>query len=134
MLIADTARARSASKSYAKQWLSKADGKTIGEAARAANRDSLPSLHRIGVTESSQAYSEAKRIGAKSVPVKLYRVWDAVLDKRTCFVCSGADGDITGIRERFSSGEPGSVHPNCRCTWSVLAESETNSRYLIEAA
>lgn len=136
MLIQDTLRARAAAKSYAKAWRDRARGETISEAARAANQGTSGSLKRTGVTESSQAYSEAKRKGAQSVGVRLYRVWDAILDKRVCPICESADGDIVGLREKFPKGEPGSTHPNCRCTWSLLSESEVASRgdSLIQAA
>lgn len=136
MLIQDTVRARQYAKSYAKAWRTGAKGETIGEATRAANQSTQGSLTRTAVTESSNAYSETKRAGAKSIGANLYRVWDAVLDRRVCPICERADGNIVGLRERFPAGEPGATHPNCRCTWSVLSESEVSERgdTLIQAA
>lgn len=114
------------------RWLRNA---TVGgvDAATAATQGSL---RRIAVTESAEAYGSgrAKVLRAQPRIIRLLRVWDATLDKRTCPICRGADGTIVGARESFPDGEPGAVHPWCRCTYTLLTETETNNGRLIEAA
>jgi hypothetical protein len=134
-LLQSALDARKTARSYSAYWKSKAVGNSIGEAARAADTATNARLKTIGVTESSKSYNAGRESLTKQVrEPKLYRVYDAVLDKRTCAVCESNDGDIVGLRERFRHGEPGTIHPNCRCTWSLLSEHETGSGYLIEAA
>jgi hypothetical protein len=50
----------------------------------------------------------------------LLQRWDSILDQRTCSACAYADGEIVRVGERFSLGEPGGVHPRCRCTFTLL--------------
>ena len=136
-LLEHVRAARKTGSSYGKQWRTKATGKSVSEAARAASTDTNAALHRIGVTESSKGYGTGRKSLAERVATtgpKLYRVYDAVLDKRVCPSCEGSDGDIVGLKERFRYGEPGTIHPNCRCTWSLLTESEIDSGSLIQAA
>ena len=87
-------------------------------------RQLRPSLERIGVTESSDSYNRTRRETAKEARVALFRRWDATLDMRTCPVCERADGMTVGIDEPFEIGEPGGVHPRCRCSWELLRADE----------
>lgn len=87
-----------------------------------------PSLERVAVTESSQAFSAGRQVVTAT---QLMKIWNAELDKRTCFVCSQSEGTIVSLAETFSAGEPGDVHPWCRCTWTLLTMQESEDRVLI---
>lgn len=51
----------------------------------------------------------------------VYRLWNAMLDKRTCADCELHDGEIVPVGESFSSRDiPGYVHPNCRCVETIV--------------
>ncbi len=121
------------------------------ESRTAATEALSPGLERIAVTESSQAFSAARSsAGALALPeaelvkeygggkpsvvtaTQLMKIWNAELDKRTCFVCENSEGTIVGLAENFSSGEPGAVHPFCRCTWTLLTMQESEDRVLIK--
>ena len=52
-----------------------------------------------------------------------YKVWDASLDKRSCQTCSHAAGKSVPVGEDFPEGEPGGVHPRCRCVPTFLPAS-----------
>lgn len=104
--------------------------KTAELESRTAAIEALsPGLERIAVTESSQAFSAGRQIVTAT---QLMKIWNAELDKRTCFVCSNSEGTIVGLTENFSSGEPGAVHPFCRCTWTLLTMQESEDRVLIK--
>lgn len=113
---------------YAKRWLANAAGETTRAAATAANAATQGSLRRIAVTESAEAFNTGR---AKLIRVvrrrELWRVWDATLDRRTCSICEGADGTIVGADENFPDGEPGAVHPWCRCSWTLVTAEEIDS-------
>ncbi len=125
----DMIRAQRYANNYARQWVKKAEGETVDRAAKAANADTLGSLRRTAVTESSEAFGDGRAKALESIPSavthSLLKVWDAQLDKLTCPICSAADGMIVGIREPFPYGVPGAVHPNCRCSWQTLSFDET---------
>jgi len=40
-------------------------------------------------------------------------IWSAVLDERTCPICTPLDGQVEESRDDFPYSPP--VHPNCRC-------------------
>jgi len=123
----DIRRARTLADNYARRWLKKAEGDTVAKAAVAANTETVGSLKRIAVTESSEALNGGRDSAAEEIRqhTSLLKVWDAQLDKLTCPICSAADGAIVGIKENFPHGQPGAVHPWCRCTWQVLSFDET---------
>jgi hypothetical protein len=133
----DIRRARTFADNYAKRWLRKADeaaSETVAKAARVANTETASSLKRIAVTESSEALNGGKDSAADEIRERtsLLKVWDAQLDKLTCPICGTADGTIVGIKESFPHGQPGAVHPWCRCTWQVLTFAEHGDEGLIE--
>lgn len=84
-------------------------------------------LDTIAITESSRTFSEARRDTiARVTPSRdlvIVKRWDAMLD--ACEVCSAQDGITVLITERFPAGEPGGVHPRCRC----LEQYEEISRF-----
>lgn len=157
----DYMRAQLYSRNFAENWLKAANaqaGAPIGRAARAANaltiQGTRTSVSMIAASESSEAFNSGRARAATNIPapsseqprrrlrgpasrqplvvMELLRIWDARLDKRTCPVCSEADGTIVGIREPFPLGEPGSPHPRCRCTWQLLSSSEVRRAKFIE--
>lgn len=134
--LRDVERAKRLGRSYADRWLRKADGETVQKAARVANAETEGSLRRIGVTESSEAFSTGRTAAARRIEADsaLLRVWDAVLDKATCPVCSRADGTIVGLKEPFPYGEPGTVHAFCRCSWTLLQARGDKRTLFIEPA
>lgn len=110
----DVKRAADAAKSYARRFRKVADD-SGPEFAKEATRGSVT---RIGATESSDAFNRGRTDAVKVLKRTLCRVWDARLD--ACPTCSSADGTIVGVRESFSLGEPGGVHPFCRCSWTLV--------------
>ncbi len=125
-VIRDVQRSRQYATNLASNWLGKARSVTgtVRQQAALANAGTLAHLQTIAVSESSEAFNSGRAKALQRVYVgDLLRVWDASLDKRTCPVCSGADGDIVGAAEPFPIGEPGSVHARCRCTWHIVGFS-----------
>jgi hypothetical protein len=131
--VRDYIRARAASEGYARQWLKKATGKSQVESTRAAKAGSKSALERLAATESSEAFNTGRSGAARALrsSLVLLRVWDAQLDKRTCGICSRADGTIVGLRESFPYGEPGTLHPYDRCSWTLLQSREDEQGTLI---
>lgn len=123
----DVARARLFASRYASAWLRKAQGQTSAEAASVATKATNARLVTLAKTEAADAFSTGRRTVDIVTSATLMRVWDATNDKRTCPVCSGADGTIVAYRESFPLGEPGSIHPNCACSWSLVTLEETRS-------
>lgn len=114
---------------YAAYWLTKAEeSNEDSESARATKASSVTysRLETIAITESAIAYNIGKQLVYPTDDSVLYRVWDSTFDQNTCQICSSADGDKVLINENFPRGEPGEVHPNCRCTYSILTEVEAN--------
>jgi hypothetical protein len=132
--VTDWSRAKRIGERFGGAWMAKALSLDVG-AGRAAKRASealAPRIETIAITETAEAFSggrgEAlKRVDPASV-VDLLKVWDATLDKRTCLRCSDADGTIVFARDSFPIGEPGAVHPRCRCTWQIIGRSELKGK------
>lgn len=122
----DIFRARQFAANYARAWFGAASsaGDSVKAAANEASKTTAWQIRRLAVTESAEALNtgRAKYLG-QSQALGLLRVWDAVLDKRTCPICSALDGLIVGARERFPHGDP-PVHGHCRCSWQLLTPSE----------
>lgn len=115
----DLARAREIARSFAQRWMA-------GGAVRNGGRGSI---ERIAATETAEAFTSS-RSAAVSRAAGYYKVWDAQLDKRTCRICAAADGTIVAATARFPDGEPGAVHPYCRCSWTLLTASEVGGGVL----
>ena len=128
----DARRANVFARNYANAWVRNAEGQSVAQAAHAADAQTVGSLKRIAVTESSEAFNGGRSSAAEGTRTSLLKVWDASLDKRTCPVCASADGTIVGIKESFPLGQPGGVHPWCRCTWSALSLTEHGNHSTIE--
>ncbi len=129
-VVQDVRQAARIAKAYAKDWVAEARLTSPTEATRKFSYR----LRRIATTDSAKAYNEARTETFKRVPrkrVRLLRVWDSELDKQTCDVCAHADGTIVGVNQRFPLGEPGGLHPNCRCGFSLLRSDEVGSDVMI---
>lgn len=137
LLINDIRESKTCSDRFATLWQSHFDSgsDSFRESARAANANSLHRLTLIAVTESSKAYNEGRNAAVESYngSVSLFKIWDSYLDKDICSHCHSSDGETMPISEKFSYGEPGFVHPNCRCTYSIWSEAEIDSYHDLSA-
>lgn len=126
---ADAARAMRAARSIGERALTLLRGGESASATRAALR---PRLELVAATEGADAYNgERARLadGAGSI-VRILKVWDAVLDRRTCPTCSSLDGTIVALGEPFAIEQP--AHPRCRCTFTMLRSDEGSTETLIQ--
>ena len=86
-------------------------------------------LDTIAITESAKAFNEARQAAADRIePARdmvIIKRWDAELDNRTCDFCGAQDGKVVLASDSFSGGDPGEVHPRCRC----VAQYEEISRF-----
>lgn len=123
--LLDWVNARPVASRFSTEWLAYAN--KFGS-IQAANALSLSKLQTIAATQSSKSFNEGKNAAADQIDPDfdktLIKIWDSTLDSNTCPVCAGADGDMVYIHERFTNGEPGAVHPNCRCTYHIQTEAE----------
>lgn len=131
-LARDAARARLYGANFARLWLEKANKAglpSIGKAADAANAATQARLSTVAITESAESFNTGRDKTLRlATDVRLLKVWDATLDKRTCPICAGADGTIVFSHEAFPQGVPGSVHPRCRCVEVIIGRSERINR------
>lgn len=119
----DLRRADLAAKSYGKALRAE-------QAGAASLKESVEALQyrldRIAATESSQAFNAAKieevEVRAEASGILLFKSWNAELD--ACPYCKDLEdaNQEVPIGESYSGGaEPGSVHPNCRCSEDISA-------------
>lgn len=122
-LFYDAARARLYASRYARSWL------TVAQASSAATASAATAerLRTTGKTEAASAFNEWRHDNVRLIP-HVMRMWDARNDSRTCRACAAEDGTMVGANESFPLGEPGSVHPNCLCTWHLLTVEEVTGR------
>lgn len=90
----------------------------------AAARARAGSLERAAATETSSAFNDERRriygdLAKSSLAPELFKVWSAVLDRRTCAFCFGKDGQVRALHESFG-GETPPVHPYCRCVVELV--------------
>lgn len=130
----EIARASAAARGAAETWAghaadAAAEGATASEATAAARERSLWKVRQISVTETAESYSlEVDRIAGEVNRVHrvLWKIWDAVLDRRTCPVCGSAHGAAVPADQRFPQGEPGAVHPFCRCQTVLVTREQVD--------
>ena len=95
------------------------EGESLANAPRVAARRQRSRLQMTVITENARAFNEERVRQSRSLPLSrdlmTFKYWNAKLDKRTCSVCSSADGELVRADEPFSEGTPGLVHPRCRC-------------------
>lgn len=87
-------------------------------------------LRRIIATESAKSFNRSHAEWAKGLAKanprspwlgRVFRRWDARLDRTVCAVCESHDGEETQVGKPFKLGhEPGSVHPFCRCVSTIV--------------
>lgn len=124
----DAIASHSAASSWSAAWATAATALVLADedpsrAPVAAARARAPALERIAVTETASAFNDERRrvyqdLAKSSLAPELFKVWNAVLDRRTCAFCFGKDGQVRALHESF--GETPPVHPNCRCIVDVV--------------
>jgi hypothetical protein len=73
-------------------------------------------LRRIAATESASAFNDERARGMRAThdpEAGVFKVWSAVLDRRTCGLCFDKDGRTIELHASF--GETPPVHVCCRC-------------------
>lgn len=84
-----------------------------------AKRQKQARADRIVVTEMTRARTIAQQVEwerDQKIAPGAYRKWVAVLDDKTCPVCSGLHGTVASLSRAYGNGMPGPpAHPNCRC-------------------
>lgn len=124
----DAAAAHSAAGAWSAAWATAATALVLADedpsrAPVAAARARAPSLERIAATETASAFNDERRrvygdLAKLSLAPEYFKIWSAVLDRRTCAFCFGKDGQVRALHESF--GETPPVHPNCRCTLELV--------------
>jgi hypothetical protein len=119
----DVAAAHSAAASLSSAWSRSASAMALGDepgddAFRLAGRALAKRLERTAATETSSAFNDERRrvyrdIARSPLADEYVKVWSAVLDRKTCALCFGKDGQVRRLHESFGAWPP--VHPNCRC-------------------
>jgi SPP1 gp7 family putative phage head morphogenesis protein len=122
----DAAAAHASSSSYAAAWtttamlgvLTWADTGEGGSPVRALSPSAQDyRLRAIAATESARAFNDERIRAVRQSDARtpgVFKVWSAVLDRRTCTDCFGRDGETIPLVSSFGTTPP--VHVNCRCT------------------
>lgn len=131
-----------AAESLAARWRGQASAAVLradrqGKDAAAAVDDTRAAMnagvYRTAATETASAYNDEHRAALNDAydvdssafgSVELVRVWDAILDTRTCAECRQRDGMVTGVGRSFSEGEEPPLHPLCRCIVVVMSAAQ----------
>lgn len=121
----------SASDAHLRQW-ERAGGTeaALARELRAATERLLPRVESHAAWQAMEAYNrqhaDAWDLLAGTGPVEvepllpdgwsanLFRLWSAVLDRKTCPVCHGLDGTMVPMGKKFHAGEA-PLHIRCRC-------------------
>ena len=130
----DAAASHTTASSYAAAWGAAAMAailSTSEKARGAADSQSLaPSvspapldfrLRRIAATETARAFNDerVRAMRAEHAPsAGVFKVWSAVLDRRTCGDCFDRDGQTIELHASF--GAPLPLHVCCRCVAEFL--------------
>lgn len=91
----------------------------FSEGERIVDTESFSAYNRgrfaveIAMASASRSYT-ATRDAKDWIPAIAVR-WDALLDRRTCKVCAGADGTIRPLGGTFDGGPIPPKHSRCRC-------------------
>ena len=130
-------RAQRAADGYVRHWLQSAAANTNAgpNPLRSASRVQSWRLDLGAATENSEAWVAGQRASLEwAAEYDLWRQWDATLDRRTCPVCVNAHGTVVRANEAFPAGEPGAVHPRCRCDFVVLPRDAVDLQWYAYAA
>ncbi|MHC4648755.1 MAG: phage minor head protein [Planctomycetota bacterium] len=125
--VYDVSRANRAAGGYVKHWGRKLDIFTADGARNPiglAHKSQVWRLELGAATEAADSFNAERERLLPLAPRDAYlKVWDAVLDKRTCPVCERSHGIAVPLDEPFPAGRPGSVHPRCRCVEQIVPAS-----------
>jgi hypothetical protein len=126
----DDAMAHAAAQSLGVVWLQHALSRIVGRKPVDPSAALKARIERTVITENASAHSDehrrawvALRDQEPDAPwrTRVFRRWDARLDRRVCAVCLFHDAEETQIGKSFRQGhEPGSVHPGCRCMSTIV--------------
>ncbi len=116
----DAASAHTAAASYASAWGAAAMAAVIAESDEPVGTQDHR-LRRTAATESAAAFNDERRrlYDELDDAPGMFKVWSAVLDRKTCHFCFGKDGQTA--RLHASLGETPPVHPFCRCTIELVS-------------
>ena len=130
----DAAASHTTASSYAAAWGAAAMAAILSSSEKArgsANSQSLaPSispapldfrLRRIAATETARAFNDERvaTMRAHHEPAAgVFKVWSAVLDRRTCGDCFDRDGRTIELHDSFGASPP--LHVCCRCVLEFL--------------
>lgn len=106
------------------------EGASERELSRARDRKLRERSLLIARTETLWSANEGQRMlweqgqGAGAIPPTAQREYVVTPDDRLCAVCEPLDGKLYGIGEsittEFGSVDSPPIHPNCRCTMSLV--------------
>lgn len=104
---------------YADSWqAAMAESGGTANAARDALRKVSWRTDNIAATETHRAFNEARdsevERAAREARMRVVRIWDAQLDRRTCEECAGLDGNEYREGDNIPAMP---AHNRCRCTW-----------------
>ena len=86
-------------------------------------------LDAIATTEVATAFQDEFAEQTDRMPQRtrdrswvpfVVKLWDSSLDKRRCRVCASGSLEVRPLGVSFSNGEPGRVHPRCRCVSVIV--------------
>ena len=101
--------------------------KTVQERSnRYANKLRRSRAKMIARTEIMQANNAGRLAAAQQAaskglfdPTRAKRQWISA-PQDSCYICNPLNGVAIDFNKSWIEGEPGFVHPNCRCTWLLL--------------
>ena len=98
----------------------------LGSAEAAIGKSSWK-LDLIAASEVPQAFNDERdrlaREYERRTGVRLYKMFDAAGDRRTCPRCESLNGTVVRVDEVFPEGDP-PIHGRCRCGLSIFREDE----------
>lgn len=106
-------------------------GESFAQMTKRLTGDKLGSKYaywaeRIVRTEIIDAYNMQAQDSIKQIyktDDRIRQIWNASLDRRTCYMCETLDGEVRSLGENFTGGiEAPPAHPNCRCILSAWRE------------
>lgn len=104
-------------------------------------------IERHAVTQSLDAYNDEVRHAWKRLALDdsgddseeglpygwrhtTFRVWSAVIDRKTCKHCFALDGEMVPVGKEFSGDSTSPLHPFCRCQELAVVVPEFAQRKL----
>jgi hypothetical protein len=138
-LALDHIKARNVAVKFSDDWAEKATKQAaagvenpIGAASEAIRSRQVI----VAEVESSESWNDARTKAAADVEVAggvLVKTWSSALERNTCGVCRTLDGRTILAESEWPYGEPGSVHPRCKCDDHYEVVPRWMAHSLIEA-